>query len=114
MYYTPFFARQRRRRLQVFSIPDGPSKSLPVAMDCGKGGGWQRFAIWIARRDGTVAALCPVVPQSAKVDEEELVSLVKEFLAIYLLQEGGNGRSLDVTAKKTKKTSPILPGRTVS
>lgn len=58
----------------MFSIPDGPSKSPPVALAYGTGAGWQRFALWIARRDGSLAALCPVVPENARIDSEELVS----------------------------------------
>lgn len=57
----------------MLPIPEGSSKSPPVAVAHGHGAGWQRFAVWIARRDGSVAALCPVVPQTAKVDSEELV-----------------------------------------
>ena len=59
---------------QVIQIPDGPDASPPVAIAHGRSAGWQRYAIWIARRDGSVAALCPVVPENAKIDSEELVS----------------------------------------
>lgn len=59
---------------QVLPIPEGPNASPPVALAHSHCEGWQRFAVWIARKDGSVGALCPVVPQSAKVDVEELVS----------------------------------------
>lgn len=57
-------------------------------MDYGKGAGWQRFAIWIARRDGSVAALCPVVPQTARVDAEELVSPKYRCTQMTLVNQG--------------------------
>ncbi|CAM9523888.1 unnamed protein product, partial [Laminaria digitata] len=65
----------RERPEQVIPIPDGPSASPPVAIAHGRSAGWQRYAIWIARRDGSVAALCPVVPENAKIDSEELLDL---------------------------------------
>lgn len=58
----------------MIQIPDGPGASPPVAIAHGRSAGWQRYALWIARRDGSVAALCPVVPENAKIDSEELVS----------------------------------------
>ncbi|CAM9779355.1 unnamed protein product, partial [Ectocarpus fasciculatus] len=65
----------RERPEQVLPIPDGPSVSPPVALAHSHCPGWQRFTIWIAKKDGSVGALCPVVPQTAKVDSEELVGL---------------------------------------
>ncbi|CAM9141013.1 unnamed protein product [Pylaiella littoralis] len=65
----------RERPEQVLPIPDGSSLSPPVAFAHSHCAGWQRFAVWIARKDGSVGALCPVVPQSAKVDVEELWDL---------------------------------------
>ncbi|CBN76114.1 expressed unknown protein [Ectocarpus siliculosus] len=65
----------RERPEQVLPIPDGPNVSPPVALAHSHCPGWQRFTIWIAKKDGSVGALCPVVPQTAKVDSEELVGL---------------------------------------
>ncbi|CAM9634469.1 unnamed protein product, partial [Scytosiphon promiscuus] len=65
----------RERPEQVLPVPDGPGMSPPIALAHSNCPGWQRFAVWIARRDGSVGALCPVVPQTAKVDLEELWEL---------------------------------------
>lgn len=54
-------------------IASGSSKSPPVAIAYSRGAGWRRFTVWVARRDGSVAALCPLVPKNAKIDKDELV-----------------------------------------
>ncbi|CAN0062048.1 unnamed protein product, partial [Hapterophycus canaliculatus] len=65
----------RERPEQVLPVPDGPGVPPPVALAHSNCPGWQRFAVWIARKDGSVGALCPVVPQTTKVDLEELWEL---------------------------------------
>eukprot|EP00752_Nemacystus_decipiens_P007409 g6627.t1 len=65
----------RERPEQVVPIPEGANTCPPVAFAHSHCAGWQRFAVWIARKDGSVGALCPVVPQTAKVDVEELWEL---------------------------------------
>lgn len=54
-------------------IASGSSKSQPVAIAHSRGAGWRRFTVWVARRDGSVAALCPLAPKNAKIAKDELV-----------------------------------------
>ncbi|CAM9847663.1 unnamed protein product, partial [Phaeothamnion confervicola] len=97
---------------------DGESDAGVVSFAFGSDRGWQRFAVWLLKGDGTVMVACPVVPPGAAVRRAHLRALLAPVTARIVELDrfsgnGGNGRDGERLSPTRPPADDLLETRNV-